>query len=494
MASFLRFAIALLVTPLACMGRKPAPPQARTPAPPEKKPAASLRIALTHATILDVASGASQADRTIVVEGDRIVSVSPSSSKPAPDVGRTIDASGKYIIPGLWDMHVHFLAQNSGKLFVANGVTGVRVMWGNPRFAPRRDRMHFDFRDEYEARSSVGPRMIIASQILDGPKPVWPNSVALATPEEGRRAVDDAKKSGVDFIKVYSLLPRDVYYAIVDESKKQGLPFAGHVPEAVSVAEASDAGQKSIEHLTGIVVASSSREVELRKRQGEFAMKSHTPAEWSAFKRSQKAEAVASYDGARASALFTKFVANGTWQCPTLTVLHALANLDDASLASDPRLRYVPVYLKSEWNPKADFRMKDRTPEEFVEMRRDFDRSLGIVRAMNQAGVSLLAGTDEVNPYCFAGFSLHDELAWLVKAGLTPVEALRAATTAPARFLGLESKLGTVADGRLADLVVLDADPRSDIANTRKISAVVTRGALYDRAALDKMLEEAAAE
>jgi imidazolonepropionase-like amidohydrolase len=388
-------------------------------------------------------------------------------------------------------MHVHFADPASPELFVANGVTGVRVMWGNPPFAPGMERFHFDMRDSFDKQEQIGPRMVIASNIMDGPKPVWPNSLALSTPDEGRKAVDDAKASGVDFIKVYSLLPREVFFAIGQESRRVGLPFVGHVPESVSVAEASDAGQKSIEHLTGMLVACSSREAELRKKQKDYAAKGeHTAAEWATFRRAQLAEAIATYDAKHAGALFAKLVANGTWQTPTLTVLKAMATLDDPAHASDPRLEYVSTFMRRRWDPTTDFRTKSRTAADYAAARDQLQAQIAIVGAMNQAGVPLLAGTDELNPYCFAGFGLHDELALLVSAGLSPAQALRAATSSPARFFGWEAKMGTVAEGEAADLVVLDADPLADIGNTKKISAVISRGTFYDRAALDKMLAD----
>jgi imidazolonepropionase-like amidohydrolase len=444
-------------------------------------------VAIAPVTVVDVASGSEVPDRAVVVDGDRIVAVVAASAAPAV---RTIDGRGKYVIPGLWDMHVHFADPNAAMLFVANGVTGVRVMWGNPRAALGLDRFHFKMREAFDRKEVIGPRMIIASQILDGPRPIWRNSVALATPEQGRQAVDDAKTSGVDFIKVYSLLPREIFLAIADESRKQRLPFAGHVPEAVTVADASDAGQKSIEHLTGMPVSCSWREADLIRKVADFARKNASPSEWSRFRRDLRAEAMASYDPARARALFAKLVANGTWQTPTLTVLHSMATLDDPSRASDPRMQYVSPFWKTRWDPRADFRTSSWTAEDYAALRRHFDKAMAMVAEMNRAGVPLLAGTDEVNPYCFAGFSLHDELGFLVQAGLTPAQALRAATLGPARFLGTEASMGTVAPGHVADLVVLDADPLADIGNTRKISTVVSRGVVHDRAALDRMLEE----
>jgi hypothetical protein len=482
-----------LVVLLACAA-PPQPTMVSSPQPGPETPAPSsvasalpspfARFALAHVTVVDVVNGTEQPDRAIVVDGDQIVAIIGSDAIPPSPPARVIDAHGKYVIPGLWDMHVHFADPASAKLFVANGVTGVRVMWGNPPVAPGMDRFHFDMRDAFDKKEAIGPRMVIASQVLDGPKPIWPQSVALSTPEEGRKAVLDAKKSGVDFIKVYSLLPRSVFLAIADESKIQGLPFAGHVPESVSVEEASVAGQKSIEHLTGMLVACSSHEDALRRTLAEFAVKPHTRAQWSMFHGDQLRDAASSYDPAHAQLLFEKLIAHDTWQCPTLTEEHNTAWQDDPSLEKDPRMEYVAPFARRMWKPK------DRAPGDYDVMRALFTKKLAMVGALSKAHVPLLAGTDEFNPYCYAGFGLHDELGWLVKAGLTPADALRAATSSPARFLRLEAKMGTVAEGRVADLVVLDADPLADIANTRRVWAVVSRGTLYERAALDTMLEE----
>jgi imidazolonepropionase-like amidohydrolase len=482
--------LGLSVLLLACGGTPSE--AAKAPLPPTAPTAPPLpRIVLAHVTVVDAEHGTEAADRNVVIEGDHIVAVlGGAEPAPASPSTRVVDGRGKYVIPGLWDMHVHFNDRAAGRMFMANGVTGVRVMSGNPPTASGTKRLHSEMANDFDAESDIGPRMIIASRILDGPKPVWPFSVRISTAEEGRSAVDEAKANGVDFIKVYSLLPRAGFFAIAEESKKVGLPFAGHVPESVSVAEASDAGQKSIEHLTGMLVACSSREDELRTRRTEFAKTERTSAEWAKFRREQAADAMASYDAPHAAALFAKLVANGTWQCPTLTVHQAFASLDDPAHASDPRLVYVPSFLKRMWDPKVDFRTKNREPEDYASVRVQFEKNMALVRALDEAHVPLLAGTDEPNPYCFAGFSLHDELGLLVKAGLTPAAALRAATSAPARYLGFGDKLGAVGAGKLADLVVLDADPLADIGNTRRITAVVSRGTLYERPALDKMLSD----
>jgi hypothetical protein len=292
--------------------------------------------------------------------------------------------------------------------------------------------------------------MAIASPIVDGLKPIWPGSTAVGTAAEGRQAVIRSKQEGADFIKVYSRLPRDAYFAIADEAKKQGIPFAGHVPGAVSVIEASDAGQKSIEHLTGVLGACSTREEELRKA-GEEAWANLPPGQAfpsRATLRPLSRQALETFSPEKANALFAHLARNHTWQCPTLTVLRNMAFIQDPAIRNDPRVRYMPPEIVSGWDPKGDFRLKDRT-EEDVELQRVAYRKLKeLVGPMRRAGVEFLAGTDVLNPYCFPGFSLHDELTLLVEAGLSPMEALQAATLNPARYLGQDKDLGTVEKGQ----------------------------------------------
>jgi imidazolonepropionase-like amidohydrolase len=490
------FAFALLL--LASCVREPRPAPS-TSSPPQR----AQRLAFVHVTVVDVLQGIAQPDRAIVIEGDRIAAVMPSAELKAEAIATVIDAQGAFAIPGLWDMHVHFAEPAWAKLYVANGVTGVRVMWGNWHLAPGLaarehdapdavgDRLHFEMRDAFEQGRAVGPHMVISSDIIDGPDSAWPHSVVAKDASTGRAAVDAAKQAGADFIKVYSRLPRDAYLAIADESRTVGLPFEGHVPDSVSVAEASDAGQKSIEHLDGLFMACSSRAEELAEKQATFLKSNRPAADFWHFRTELTIDAATSFDPARGGALFKTFVKNGTWHCPTLSVSRAGGWLTEPSkLGMDDRLAYVPAPFKKYWNPSVYPPARNRTPAEYAAVRTLFDRRLAMVGAMNRAGVSLLAGTDETNPYCFAGFGLHDELGWLVRAGLSPAEALRTATSNPARFFGHEDQEGAIQRGMRADLVILDANPLVDIENTRRIRAVVLRGRLFDRGALNELLSD----
>jgi imidazolonepropionase-like amidohydrolase len=434
---------------------------------------AEKSLVVCNVTVIDVTAAAARPGMTLVVTGARIAEVGKADKVTAPKGARVVDGTGKYLIPGLWDMHVHIADEHFFRLCLANGVTGVRDMANYTKPILNQRKAVADGK-------LPGPRIVAAGPILDGPKPVWPFSIAAGNAEEGRDAVRKVKKEGVDFIKVYSKLPREAYFAIADEAKKQGLPFVGHVPVSVRVEEASRAGQKSIEHLTGLTLACSREEAKLLKEYQD-AMK----AEFSSGNKlalRAAAKAVDTYDAKKAAALFAEFKKNGTWHCPTLTVLRAMSHLDDKKFTSDPRLKYVSPFWQKWWsqNPKVDY----------ATQRKLYKNSGELVWAMHRAGVELLAGTDTPNPYCFAGFSLHDELGLLVANGLTPGEALRCATSNPARFLGEPDKYGTVEKGKAADLVLLEADPLAKIENTRKIAAVVRGGKYFAKTDLQRMLNE----
>jgi imidazolonepropionase-like amidohydrolase len=466
-----RLFVALLLLAL------PVRPSPQPPQPPQP-------LVFTHVTIIDATGAPAQSDRTVVIRGDRITEIDKSGTVHAPAGAHVVDATGKFLIPGLWDMHVHWLHKDYLPLFIANGVTGIRIMWGAP--------LHHQWRREIAQGTLLGPRLAIASPIVDGPKPIWPGSTAVGTAAEGRQAVIQSKQDGADFIKVYSRLPRDAYFAIADEAKKQGIPFAGHVPSAVSVIEASDAGQKSIEHLTGVLNACSTREEELRKA-GEEAWANTPPGQAfpsRASLRPLSRQTLETFSPEKANALFTHLARNHTWQCPTLTVQRNMAFIQDPAVRNDPRVRYMPPEIVSGWDPAGDFRLNDRTEEDYELARASYRKLKELIGPMRRAGVDFLAGTDVINPYCFPGFSLHDELTLLVEAGLSPMEALQAATLNPARYLGQDKDLGTIEKGKIADLVLLDASPLEDIANTRKIDAVVVSGKLHPKADLQKMLAD----
>jgi imidazolonepropionase-like amidohydrolase len=435
-------------------------------------------VAFTHVTVIDATGRPPQADMTVVVRDGRIASLGKAGQVQVPGETQVVAAAGKFLIPGLWDMHVHTVSPDYFPLYLANGITGVRDMHSFFPDAP------LQWRKNIAAGKILGPRMVVAGALVDGDHPFWPGSLVATDEQSGRAAVRTLKAKGVDFIKVYSKLPRAAFLAIADEATKQGLVFAGHVPESVTAAEASDAGQKSMEHLYGILPACSTQETELHKQLAAALAQPDNTAVRAAMRRADS-KALGSYSEDKAQALFARFVKNGTWQVPTLTVLRALVSLDDPQFTNDPRTAYMPAYILGMWKAKPP------PADALAEMKKVYSKKLDMVRAMHRAGVKMLAGTDVTNPFCFPGFSLHDELALLVKAGLTPLEALQSATRGPAEFLGKQQELGTVEAGKWGDLVLLDADPLQDITNTRKVAGVVIAGKFLPKSELDAMLAKA---
>jgi imidazolonepropionase-like amidohydrolase len=438
----------------------------------------------THVTVIDATGAEAKPDMTVVIRDGRIAALSKHGKIRPAKSAQIVDASGKFLIPGLWDMHVHEWNKEAFfPLFIANGVTGVRDM-----FSPLPPIKQW--RAEVAAGTTIGPHIAAAAGIiLDGPNPACaPCSIAVGNAAEGRKAVLTVKEMGADFIKVYSMLPRDAYFAIAEEAKRQNMVFAGHVSEFVSAGEASDAGQKSIEHLTGVLVACSAKEEELRKENEARLRADGFHADTIMLEESG---ALDSFDEKHAAALFARFKRNGTWMCPTLSVLRARAFIGDPDFRNDLRLKYIQNFLRKQFWEDA-FGFSSRTAEDNARARRVFQKQLEVVGMMKRAGVDFIAGTDTANPYVFPGFSLHDELGLLVQAGFTPMEALQAATRDAARYLGRLDSVGTIEKGKIADLVLLDANPLAEIGNTRKINAVVIGGKLITRPELDKMLADVA--
>ena len=434
---------------------------------------------ITHVTVIDTVAGREMRDRTVIISDDRIADIVSSRHSEPLSGARVVDGTGKYLIPGLWDMHVHGNNQpwfaSVFPLYLANGVTGVREMFGPPDAN--------QFRAELASMHTPAPHVYLASPIVDGHPKVWPNSVEVNSPDEAREFVRDQRRKGADFIKVYSRLKPKEYLAIVDESRKQHLPVAGHVPNQVSAWEAVSAKQTSFEHLYGIAVACSTREAELFAKIGE----SKSSQERAGF----VLEAYRSYTEKKCRNLFSAMKRNGSWGVPTLSVYRAFASLTDPQFKNDPRLRFYHGDLLGWLTGKGDTRLANWTPEDRAREEETFESVKKMTGVMFRAGVPLLAGTDCGNPYTLPGFGLHDELVLLVDSGLTPLAALQAATVNAAVFMRARDKYGSVARGKIADLVLLDADPLADIHNTARISAVFLGGREFDRAALDQLLQQA---
>ena len=449
-------------------------------------------VAFLHVTLIDGTGAPARADTTVVVAGDRISAVGASAAAELPAGAAVIDAAGKYLIPGLWDMHVHTLRTGRPEayfpLFIANGVVGVRDMGGDFSLDEIRR-----LKKEITGGARLGPQFIAPGPILDGPQPQLARiSLAIRDAAAGRAAVQRLKQEGADFIKVFNGLPREAFFAIAAEAKRLNLPLAGHVPFSVSAREASGAGMKSMEHLFNILFACSSREGEFMAQKAQVFSPGMEAEARRQLRRGYLRGVLDSYDAHQAGELFRLFAGNGSWQAPTLVKRRAFA-LPDQNIAADPRLRYIPKRMRALWNPKQDRARRSRSAEDAEIERRYYEQDRAQLVPMLRAGVKILAGSDSGDPYTFPGFSLHDELALLVENGLTPMQALQAATKNAADFLGQQQDWGTVEAGRRADLVLLDANPLADIHNTRRIAGLLFGGKYLPREALDRLLADAAA-
>jgi imidazolonepropionase-like amidohydrolase len=449
--------------------------------------AESRALVFNHVTVLDMTGAAPRPNATVVVRDGRITAVGPSGKVAVPKGAAVVDGTGKFLIPGLWDMHAHiYETARSLPLFLANGVTGVRIMAGHP------DDL-FRWRRELAEGKLLGPRIVTCGPLIDGPQPSDPdNAVAVHGADDARQMVDKLARLGADFIKVHDRVPRDAYFAIVDEAKRKGLPVVGHVPLALTIEEVSNAGQKSIEHIGPVFEACSTATAEI-ERQKALPI---PEGDFSAFPQRLATRgnlALDTFSAEKCDRLFALLKKNGTWEVPTLVTKRTLSEIDELARTADPRMRYVPADQQKRWKPENDFFARYRTPDYIAWRKRAYQREKEIVGAMYRAGVPILAGTDLIISYIYAGFSLHDELALLVESGLPPRAALLAATVNPARFLGFKD-LGTIEPGKTADLVLLDADPLADIRNTQKIAAVVLHGRLMEKPELEKMLDAAAAD
>ena len=420
--------------------------------------------AITNVTVIDMTGAAPKPGQTVVIRGNRIASVGTGT---APRGARIVDGRGKYVIPGLWDMHVHLTIPGGEtilSLYVVNGVTGVRDMNDSlPQVRAWQPRI--------SDGSLIGPRIVASGPYLEGgfvPIPF----LMVKTAEQGRAAVDSLAKLGVDFVKVHNRLSRASYFAVAEAARKHGLVFAGHVPDSVTVVEASAAGQRSLEHLFGFPsICTEAEKAALQPKHpiqrflGTCADGDPTPD-------------------------FRKVAANGSWVVPTLVVNYPVAMLPDTVFGSDSTIKYrSPALRRLE---KLMMTMPTTvTPEAGAVGRKIFAKRVELLGALHRAGVPLMTGSDAPGKNAFAGFSLHDELAFFVQGGLTPMDALRAATWEPARYLNALDSMGTVQAGKIADLVLLDANPLDDIVNTRRIAAVFWNGRMLDSAGRRQTLERA---
>jgi imidazolonepropionase-like amidohydrolase len=427
-------------------------------------------LLITNVNIIDVVTGEVLSNRTVAIDGDSISAIYNKSIKPGKHT-EVVDGTGKYLIPGLWDMHVHnnLNYEYTNDLLLANGVTGAREMWGDMTFRKKMD----------EERVSGKPIIDIysAGVIIDGVPRIWPGSDEVISPEEAISLVKCQVEQGADFIKIYSLLDKACFDAIAQTSKELGVPFAGHVPRQIPIRAAAAAGMQTMEHLFGLeeLAAHDSIIAQSKEMKNSFSSIAATHHIYSHL------------DTTLLDAALLELQKSGVWMSPTMTAAKGQYLKYNKDFISDKRVEYLPGDMIFEWNPYLQIGPKPDSIE--IAKREDLWKfQFEMLKALVRTNTPIIAGTDYPNPWTFPGFSLHDELEMYVEAGMSPLQALQTATLNPSKLMKNE-KIGTVKKGNLASLVLLNQNPLEDINAVRAIESVVLRGKIYKRDALDSMLE-----
>ncbi|WP_119717929.1 amidohydrolase family protein [Cognatilysobacter tabacisoli] len=463
------------------------------PMPDMPRVGAGGDVVVRNVAVVDVVGGRTVPGRDVVIRAGRIASIAAYDARNAYAGLVAVDGRGRFLAPGLWDMHVHSLKvspQYTHPLSIANGVTGVREMWGcaglpDPLVACGDDiaRWRAALRDG----SRLAPRYIQrSSYAVNGPRGVPADSPAYfraSTAREARALVAHHAADRVDLIKTYTELSPAAYAALAAEARTRGVVFAGHLPVRVPLSQALAAGQGTIEH----------PRVFLLECYRDAAAFRALPEPMRAYDTAMRARLVDRHDRAHCAGAMAAMARSRTWWTPTLQVLRMEARAGDAAFRNDPRLRYVPYVLRAGlWAPDADASAQRAAEVPGRDVAGElYALAMRTVGDAHAAGVGILAGTDAGDTYVFPGFGMHDELRELVHAGLSPADALRSATIRPAQFSGMDRDFGSVDVGKAADLILLDADPLADIANTRRIAALLFNGRYLDRPALDALLHHA---
>ncbi|TDE14341.1 amidohydrolase family protein [Jiangella asiatica] len=442
---------------------------------------------LTGATLIDGTGAPPVPSATVVLAGERILAVGRNRDVPAIAGVRVVDLAGKYVVPGLWDVHTHSseIATTFPPMHLVYGVTGIREMRGS---AETHDVWARIQRGELD-----GPSMVIASKVLDGPDSRNPFSVPIVTEEDARQAMAEAKADGADLVKVYSFMDRQTHAVIAREADRVGLRIAGHSPSPIPVQDAIDVGQLSIEHNYGMHLSTSADRDEYFAQLEQMPDDADDPNWWGWQASTLEREAFRTYRPEFAAELAGRLTERGAWHVPTLAVESSISRHPSKHL-ENPELvelmeRFMPRSLREEWVTWIGA-WPPWTPEREAMELAYFDAKLQLVGDIAAAGGNTGTGTDTGVAFVFPGLATHDELELLVRAGMSPMRALQAATRDAARCAEQEHVAGTVTAGKRADLLVLDADPLADIRNSRQIHAVVARGRYLGPAQRQEIFDE----
>ena len=446
-------------------------------------------LLVRHATIVDVEHGRLIEDQAVATRGDSIVAVGRDGDMAkAWRAKATIEAGGKFLIPGLWDMHVHFgggpelIAENQAllPLYVAHGITTVRDASGD---LPNEV---LAWRGQIASGALLGPTLLSSGPKIEGIKPVWKGTIEVGSQAEVDKAVAHLQQVGVDFVKITdnTLKPELFLYAVA-QARRAGLKTSGHIPMALTVKQAMDAGLSSIEHLDYAFRAGARNEEAV---VADFAA--------GRIDRPEAARRLdAGFDRETAMTVYRDMARRGVFVTPTLNGTRILSFLDQDKHADDAYLAYIGPKLRQTYEWRIG-RIANEAPSTAAFRHEHYGRVAAVLPLLQEAGVTIMAGTDAgfLNSFNYPGVGLHDELELYVKLGLTPQQALVSATRAGPAWFGKLDRYGSVETGKAADLVLLDANPLADIAATRAIRAVVMRGTVYQRPALDGLMADTRAK
>lgn len=443
-------------------------------------------IRIADVAVVDVEAGAVAEGQDVFFREGRIAWVGPAGTSDLPDAGRDIPGQGHFLSPGLWDAHVHVYTTDEEPgfalpLYILHGVTSIRDMGA---FIPFEAQLEVNA--EIESGERIGPRIINAGAMIDGPPGSWPGQMTAATPEEGRARVREAAALGWSSVKAYSLLGRQTYLAIADEADALGLPLYGHVPETVTLADAISAGHDVIEHSGRITKACSAKEEEMIEgARAALASEEPFPA-LMAEMASHSITVYETWDAELCADPIRALVEADVAVAPTLMVADFYLGNDPEP--DDPRMQTVPLGIRGDWG-EPDFRRAAMTedlltiaPAAVMQDRKTF-------KLAHAAGVTMLASSDAafLNPFLFHGATLIDELERYGEIGLTPQEVLVTATINPARLFGEPGETARIEVGQRADFILLRANPLDDISAVRALESVIANGRVFDRQALDEL-------
>ena len=455
-----------------------------------------VTLAVSSVNIVDVEHGEILENRTLLINTDRIVDIVDHTEFHAIEGVDTIDGSDLYAMPGLWDMHMHMVndvyepvpwdfhtpspdSKDQREIylpiFLAFGVTGTRELSGGVA--------SLELREKIRNGELLGPHMFVGSPLLDGAYPIWPDAAVIAIdgPENAREWVTQLHAQGFDFLKTYNLLSTESYRALHERAKELRMEVSGEIPISVSLWEAAELGHRTIEHLTGVEFACSGREDELRTAYvSRIELRNADPESDDAEEiwRRSEWEPFESIDPERCIELYRYLAEQGAWVVPTLQVQFMISHGDQSQIVNNPNLKYL-----SKWDRDIEAIAEEYDPEHRLRSLHDY--RMTVIDDMYHAGVPILAGSDLPG-----GFYLHEELVRFVEGGLTPVEALRTATIEPAKYLGRSDELGSIRPGKVADVVLLRANPLEDIRNSQEIEMVIFQGQVLKRPKLDELLKQ----